>query len=60
MQDFLDSPPSDRFNTPSTLGGNWIWRTVASDFTAQRAAKIRALNTVYGRLNQPEAGRTDK
>ena len=60
MQDFLDSPPEDRFNTPSTLGGNWVWRTEASDFTEKRAAKIRALNAVYGRLNQPEREESGK
>ena len=60
MQDFLNSPPSDRINTPSTLGGNWVWRADADDFSEKRAAKIRALNTVYGRLNQPEQERPEK
>ncbi|MBR5370858.1 MAG: 4-alpha-glucanotransferase [Oscillospiraceae bacterium] len=54
MQDFLDSPPSARINTPSTLGGNWVWRTHPEDFTPKLIEKIRKLNTVYGRLNAPE------
>ena len=27
IQDFLDSPKEGRMNTPSTLGGNWQFRT---------------------------------
>ena len=51
MQDFLDAPPSARTNTPSTLGGNWAYRTALSDYTPKLAAKIRRLNATYGRLN---------
>ena len=29
MQDFLDLPASARMNIPSTLGGNWSWRSEA-------------------------------
>ncbi len=29
MQDFLDLPTSARMNIPSTLGGNWSWRSDA-------------------------------
>ena len=54
LQDFLDSPPSARINTPSTLGGNWVWRTHPEDFTEKLTEKIRKMNTVYGRLNAPE------
>ncbi|MBQ5340135.1 MAG: 4-alpha-glucanotransferase, partial [Oscillospiraceae bacterium] len=54
FQDFVNAPPSDRINTPSTLGGNWIYRTEADDFTPKLAAKIREMNETYGRLNQPE------
>ena len=49
MQDFLDSPGSDRMNTPSTLGGNWQFRTKESDFTSELAKKIRRLNKLYNR-----------
>ncbi|MBR6070846.1 MAG: 4-alpha-glucanotransferase [Ruminococcus sp.] len=49
MQDFLDSPADDRMNTPSTLGGNWQFRTKESDFTPELAKKIHRLNKVYNR-----------
>lgn len=49
MQDFLDSPRDDRMNTPSTLGGNWQFRTKESDFTPELAKKIRRLNKVFNR-----------
>ena len=55
MQDFLDAPPSARINTPSTLGGNWVWRTKQSDYTAKLAGKIRDLNADFGRLNAETA-----
>ena len=60
MQDFLNSPPADRINTPSTLGGNWIWRMDEADLSEKRAAKIRSLNTVYGRLHQPDGKGTGR
>ncbi len=49
MQDFLDSPPDDRMNTPSTLGCNWQFRTQTSDFTPALAKKIKKLNKIYNR-----------
>ena len=52
MQDFLDAPPTARINTPSTLGGNWCYRTQEADFTQKLAFRIRELNEVYGRLNE--------
>jgi 4-alpha-glucanotransferase len=54
MQDFLNAPASDRINTPSTLGGNWIYRTQRTDYTEKLKAKIRTLNETYGRLNVPK------
>jgi 4-alpha-glucanotransferase len=54
LQDFLNSPPSARISTPSTLGGNWEWRTLRSDFTEKLKAKIRTYNATYGRLNVTE------
>ena len=54
LQDFLNAPPSARINTPSTLGGNWIYRTKQSDFSEKLKAEIREMNTVYGRLNTAE------
>lgn len=49
IQDFLDSPPSGRMNKPSTLGGNWQFRTKTEDFTPALAKKIRKLNKLYNR-----------
>lgn len=55
LQDFLNAPPSARINTPSVLGGNWLWRTQRTDYTEKLKAKIRTLNATYGRLNEPES-----
>ena len=49
MQGFLDSPRGDRMNTPSTLGGNWQFRTKETDFTPELAKKILKLNRMYNR-----------
>lgn len=49
MQDFLHTDKSGRMNTPSTLGGNWMFRTHAEDFTPELAKEIRRLNRTYGR-----------
>ena len=51
IQDFLDAPISARINTPSTLGGNWIYRTKSNDFTDKLQYKIRELNMLYNRDN---------
>ncbi|WP_295087016.1 4-alpha-glucanotransferase [Ruminococcus sp.] len=49
IQDFLESPPEGRMNTPSTLGGNWQFRTKESDYTPELAKKIKKLNKLYNR-----------
>ncbi len=49
IQDFLDSPPDGRMNTPSTLGCNWQFRTKESDFTSSLAKRIKKLNKIYNR-----------
>lgn len=49
IQDFLGSPPDCRMNTPSTLGINWQFRTLKSDFTPELAKKIKKLNKIYNR-----------
>jgi len=54
LQDFLNAPPSARINTPSTLGGNWVWRTQRADYSEKLKAKIRQLNITYGRLHAPD------
>jgi len=53
MQDFLHADKSGRMNTPSTLGGNWQFRTVEEDFSPELAKQIRKLNRTYGRAVKP-------
>ena len=55
MQDFLRSEKTARMNTPSTLGGNWMFRTSMEDFTPELAKEIRKLNRTYGRSAEPPA-----
>jgi 4-alpha-glucanotransferase len=50
IQDFLSAPASDRMNTPSTLGGNWEFRTLTSDFNARLSKHILDLNQIYNRI----------
>ena len=38
-----------RINTPSTLGGNWLWRMDPAALTDALAADILALTKLYGR-----------
>ncbi len=55
MQDFLHEDKSGRMNTPSVLGGNWLYRTQRSDYTTDLIKAIRRLNRTYGRaVPQPE------
>ncbi len=49
IQDFLNTPPEGRMNTPSTLGKNWQFRTLKSDFSSSLAKKIKKLNKIYNR-----------
>lgn len=49
MQDFLESDPSCRMNTPSTTGSNWQFRTKETDFTEKLSKKILKLNKMYNR-----------
>lgn len=48
MQDFLNLDTSARMNIPSTLGGNWAWRSAA--VWEDKAEKIRALAEKYKRV----------
>lgn len=50
MQDYLNLGDEARINTPSTLGGNWIWRMAEGADDAALAARIRDLTRLYGRL----------
>ena len=48
MQDFLNLPTDARMNIPSTLGGNWAWRSEA--VWKDKAGEIRSLVERHGRL----------
>lgn len=51
MQDYLNLGDEARMNMPSTLGDNWRWRTLKSDFNTVTSRKIKHLTTLYGRAN---------
>ena len=50
MQDFLNLGSEARMNTPSTLGGNWMWRMQEGAASPELAAKIRDVTKLYGRV----------
>ena len=49
MQDYLNLGDEARINTPSTLGGNWVWRMRDDACTAELAKKMCVLAKTYGR-----------
>ncbi len=49
MQDFLSLGREARMNTPSTLGGNWVWRAHPGILTPALARDIYEITTLYGR-----------
>jgi 4-alpha-glucanotransferase len=51
MQDYLELPAFARINTPSTLGGNWIWRMSKEAMSDDLCTKMRDYARIYGRLN---------
>lgn len=50
LQDWLGLGAGARMNTPSTLGGNWLWRVSGAALTDALAQDIRRLTKLYGRL----------
>ncbi|MGH8244914.1 MAG: 4-alpha-glucanotransferase, partial [Gammaproteobacteria bacterium] len=50
MQDVLALDAADRINTPGTLNVNWRWRLNWDLVTGELAARLRDLNSLYGRL----------
>ena len=50
LQDWLGLGAGARMNTPSTLGGNWLWRVSDAALTDALAQDIRRLTKLYGRL----------
>ncbi|MCI8293299.1 MAG: 4-alpha-glucanotransferase [Hespellia sp.] len=51
IQDYLCLGSEARINTPSTLGGNWVWRLKKGQLTDRLAGKIRNMTKLYGRLS---------
>lgn len=49
MQDYLGLDSRARLNTPSVVGGNWLWRMDKSACTDALADKIREMEGIYGR-----------
>lgn len=49
MQDILGLGTEARFNTPSTLGGNWEWRIDAAVLTDELAAKLNDMAKNHNR-----------
>lgn len=49
LQDFLMLGSEARFNYPSTLGGNWVWRFVMDDLSGELQNRIKELNWLYCR-----------
>lgn len=50
MQDWLGLDGTARINTPSTLGGNWVWRMKKGAFTKKLAREIRDITKLFARL----------
>lgn len=50
MQDILELGHESRMNTPSTLGGNWVWRLSPGQATEELAADIRHEMELYKRI----------
>ena len=50
MQDWLSLDGRARINTPSTLGGNWVWRMKKGAFTPRTAKQMREITKLYARL----------
>ena len=50
LQDVFDLPSEARMNTPAFGAGNWGWRAVGEDFTEERAARLRRLAELTGRV----------
>ncbi|CDR30800.1 4-alpha-glucanotransferase [Acholeplasma oculi] len=49
MQDYLNLGSEARFNIPSTLGGNWVWRLKPTEIDRMTKMKIKRFTHLYGR-----------
>lgn len=52
MQDYLNLGDEARINTPSTLGGNWMWRMQKGAASDELAQKMASLAELYGRADK--------
>ena len=50
VQDYLGLGKEARINTPSTLGGNWVYRLPKKTFDAAKIRKIRRMTEICARL----------
>ena len=50
MQDWLGLGKYTRMNTPSTSSGNWQWRLIKGENTAELAERMHKLTRLYGRI----------
>lgn len=49
MQDYLCLDERARINTPSTLGGNWVWRMDKDAVTDELVEEMKRMTVLYGR-----------
>ncbi len=49
MPDWLALGKEARINTPSTVGGNWVWKIEKKALTKDLAKKIERFTRIYGR-----------
>ena len=50
MQDYLELPGYARINTPSTLGGNWVWRMKKDALSQELCNKMHDFARIYRRI----------
>lgn len=50
MQDLMGLGKNARMNTPSTLGGNWMWRASKAQFTPEAQEFLARYTALYGRV----------
>lgn len=53
MQDYLELGNKARMNFPGILGSNWNWRIHPNAMTDSLAFKIKEINTMFARSNNP-------
>lgn len=57
IQDFFGYGNESKINSPSTIGNNWKWRSIDSDYDDNLAKRIKEMSKIYGRYNY---GQTEK